>query len=91
LIAGLANLREQVSPPVSTAEPAANEPAEAKLDPQWWIGPETFAGGAMLKIRHPGLGWLAFAIPLENLRKLHEGLGNLVKWAEERAAGESAN
>lgn len=70
LIAGLSGLRVQIEPPGLTAEPAANEPAEAKLDPQWWIGPETFVGGAMLKIRHPGLGCLAFAVPLEYLRKL---------------------
>jgi hypothetical protein len=58
---------------------------------QWWIGPETFVGGAMLKIRHPRLGWLAFAIPLDNLRKLHVGIGTLVERAEQHAAGQNAN
>jgi hypothetical protein len=74
-----------------TADPAPSETPGVKFDPQWWIGPETFVGGAMLKIRHPGFGWLAFAIPLENLRKLHAGVGNLLAWAEERAAGQSTN
>jgi hypothetical protein len=91
LIAGLAALREKVAPVVSTADPAPSETPGVKFDPQWWIGPETFVGGAMLKIRHPGFGWLAFAIPLENLRKLHAGVGNLLAWAEERAAGQSTN
>jgi hypothetical protein len=91
MIGTLARLREQIAPPVSIGDPAPDVPPEAKIDPQWWIGPETFVGGAMLKIRHPGLGWLAFAIPLDNLHKLHAGIGTLVKWAEERAAGQSAN
>jgi hypothetical protein len=29
--------------------------------------------------------------PLENLRKLQAGIETLVAWAEERAAGQSAN
>jgi len=91
LIATLGTLREQTPPPVVPGDPAPNVPPEAKLDPQWWIGPETFVGGAMLKIRHPGFGWLAFAIPLENLRKLQTGIATLVDWAENRAAGESRN
>lgn len=39
----------------------------------------------------PGTGLAPFAAPLENLRKLQAGIETLVTWAEERAAGQSAN
>jgi hypothetical protein len=75
IISALSMLREQQNPAVSTDDPATGALVDAKLDPRWWMGPEQLTGGALLQIRHPGLGWLAFALSLANLRIFHGGLG----------------
>ena len=47
-------------------------------------------GSVMFKIHHPGLGWLAFGIPLDNLRKMHAKIGTFVAWVEHRTTGQGA-
>lgn len=59
IIAAASKRREQLSPPVPVAEPAA--PVIAVDDPNWFVRP--MKGGSLLQVRHPGLGWQHYFLP----------------------------
>lgn len=82
LIQMLANMREQMQPPVRESDPQFNECINAKIDPRWILQTEAFLGGAALHIRDPGLGWLAYALPLQSLRNLQAATTSLLTQAE---------
>ena len=87
----LAQIRADLNPPVRATDPQNGEKAVAIVDPRWWAAYEQFIGGALLQLRHPGFGWLAFALPLESLRGLHHHLGQALATAEQNAAHQKAN
>jgi hypothetical protein len=67
LIRLLAELREEMSPPVSQ-EPPQLHPA-ALHNPRYATELHAFSGGTLLEIRHPSLGWMDFVLPsLERAR-----------------------
>lgn len=70
LIQALGSMREHMSPPVRESDPEVGTHVLATLDPRWVLASETFVGGALLHVRHPGLGWLAFALPIPSLEQL---------------------
>jgi len=82
LIQMLANMRKQMLPPVRESDPQAGDRVEAQLDPRWVLQTEEFLGGAALHIRDPGLGWLAYALPLQSLRHLQAAVTALLAQAE---------
>ncbi|HBO78681.1 hypothetical protein [Cupriavidus sp. UBA2534] len=90
-IAALAQVRESLRPPVRTQDPQAGETVQAIADPRWWMSSEAFVGGALLQLRHPGLGWLAFALPLQSLQALHAEAGKALVVAENQAASQRQN
>jgi hypothetical protein len=67
LIRLLAEIREEMSPPVSQ-EPPQVHPA-ALHNPRYATELHAFSGGTLLEIRHPSLGWMDFVLPsLERVR-----------------------
>jgi len=63
----LAEIREEMSPPVSQ-EPPQLHPA-ALHNPRYATELHPFSGGTLLEIRHPSLGWMDFVLPsLERIR-----------------------
>jgi hypothetical protein len=64
-----AGMRPEISPkPV----PAHQYPIE--VDPCWYSEKHPLFEGAVLFLRHTGLGWAGFAIPKESLVRLNEAL-----------------
>lgn len=82
LIQVLANMREQMQPPVRESDPQFGDRVDAKLNPRWVLQTETFVGGAALHVRDPGLGWLAYALPLQSLRDLQSAVTAILAQAE---------
>jgi hypothetical protein len=67
LIGLLAEIREEMSPPVSPEPPQVH--AAALHNPRYATELHTFSGGTLLEIRHPSLGWMDFVLPsLERVR-----------------------
>ncbi|VVE20938.1 hypothetical protein PAN31108_03124 [Pandoraea anhela] len=79
LIAILGHFRAGVSPPVHANPPNPQSPVFAILDPRWQISGDPMGGGAVLRIRHPGFGWLAFSIPLHELVKFAGGASQIAQ------------
>lgn len=82
LIQVLANMREKMAPPVRESDPQFGDRVDAKLDPRWVLQTEAFVGGAALHIRDPGLGWQAYALPLQSLRDLQSAATAILAQAE---------
>jgi hypothetical protein len=67
LIRVLAQIREEMSPPVSQEPPRAHP--RALHNPRYVTELHPFSGGTLLEIRHPSLGWMDFVLPsLERTR-----------------------
>jgi hypothetical protein len=67
LIRVLAEIREEMSPPVSEQPPLVH--AEVLHNPRYATELHAFSGGTLLEIRHPSLGWMDFVLPsLERVR-----------------------
>jgi hypothetical protein len=67
LIQLLAEMRAEMSPPVSE-EPPPVHPV-ALHNPRYATELHPFSGGTLLEIRHPALGWMDFVLPsLERIR-----------------------
>jgi hypothetical protein len=67
LIRLLAEIREEISPPVSEQPPLVH--AEVLHNPRYATELHAFSGGTLLEIRHPSLGWMDFVLPsLERVR-----------------------
>jgi hypothetical protein len=60
LIAQLLTERESREPPVAMSAP---NPTTALIDPKWHTFKESLNGLSVIQFRHPGAGWLAFALP----------------------------
>jgi hypothetical protein len=58
----LAQIREEMSPPVAEEPPQLHE-AQALHDPRFSTALHEFSGGTLLSFRHPSLGWLPFLLP----------------------------
>src|SRR3954465_11871686 len=58
----LAQIREEMSPPVAEDPPQLQE-AQALHDPRYRTALHEFSGGTLLSLRHPSLGWLPFLLP----------------------------
>lgn len=61
LIRLLAEIREEMSPPVSQEPPQVH--ADPLHDPRYATELHSFSGGTLLEIRHPSLGWMDFVLP----------------------------
>jgi hypothetical protein len=67
LIQLLAELRAEMTPPVSEEPPRVH--ADALHNPRYATELHQFSGGTLLEIRHPSLGWMDFVLPsLERMR-----------------------
>jgi hypothetical protein len=70
LIRVLAQIREEMSPPVSQEPPRAHP--RALHNPRYVTELHQFSGGTLLEIRHPSLGWMDFILPsAERIRITH--------------------
>ena len=56
----LAQIREEMSPPVAAEPP---QPQEVMHDPRYRAELHPFSGGSLISFRHPSLGWLPFLLP----------------------------
>ena len=80
----LAQVREEMSPPVAPEPPQLQE-AQALHDPRYRTTLHPFSGGSLLSFRHPSLGWLPFLLPSVQRRTLVESLGEQeAAWTEVR-------
>ena len=61
LIRVLAEIREEISPPVSQEPPQVH--ADALHNPRYATELHQFSGGTLLELRHPSLGWMDFVLP----------------------------
>ena|SRR5512145_1338057 len=62
LIRVLAQIREEMSPPVPEQPPLAGE-VEPLHAPRYATELHQFSGGTVFEFRHPALGWLEFLLP----------------------------
>jgi hypothetical protein len=85
MIAFLGNVRAQQLPPVRTTDPDPQGVYEAVPDPRWWIRAEPMAPGVSLHLRHPGLGWQVYLLPLASLQTLQETVNRVTPVVEEVA------
>ncbi|GAB7535504.1 hypothetical protein AB4851_17385 [Burkholderia sp. 22PA0099] len=78
----LSLLRASMQPPVPEA-PLRSEQYVVEMDPCWYTEQHALYGGAVLFLRHTGLGWSGFALPPLSLERLHESLGRHLEDARE--------
>jgi hypothetical protein len=62
LIADLSRARAMMQPEVPR-DPEQSFQVEARLDPRFFVNEAPDHGGVLLRLRDPGLGWLAFWLP----------------------------
>ena len=62
LIRVLAQIREEMSPPVPEEPPLVGE-VEPLHAPRYATELHQFSGGTVFEFRHPALGWLEFLLP----------------------------
>lgn len=87
LIQALARLRQTLAPEVRPDSPEGQQ-VLGVVDPRWFIQRDaTTTDGAVLMARHPGVGWLAYALPLASLKHLHGVMGDIIKQAELASPG----
>ncbi|AYQ86598.1 hypothetical protein WJ59_19675 [Burkholderia gladioli] len=70
----LSLLRASMQPAVPET-PSRSEQYVVEMDPCWYTEQHALYGGAVLFLRHTGLGWSGFALPPRSLERLHESLG----------------
>ena len=61
LIQVLAEIRAEMTPPVSEQPPEVRR--DALHNPRYATELHQFSGGTLLEIRHPSLGWMDFILP----------------------------
>lgn len=72
LIAALARLRDSMFP--SVPENAPTDPLPGVGSPLWEVQKYDPPGNRLLRLRHPGLGWLAFLLTEAEATKLSNDL-----------------
>lgn len=75
-VQGMGRMRQLFTEPVAPDLDAGSR-LEAVVDPRWRVMnqvPGHPAGSATLLLRHPGFGWLGFALPQHEARALGEAL-----------------
>lgn len=68
LIAVLWRARAGTTPAVPNEPPNAD--LDGVLDPRFFVNEDLMRGGAIFRVRHPGLGWLAFWWPASSAAQL---------------------
>jgi hypothetical protein len=71
LILQLAKFRKQMTPEVERTVKDGNH-SLGIVDPLWQLNP--IIDQKVLFLRHPGFGWLSFLFPLQEAKKLGNGL-----------------
>ncbi|PRH46381.1 hypothetical protein C6V05_20850 [Burkholderia multivorans] len=74
LIAALADIRQQLQPPIPT-ELRTGQTIATEAAPAFYTEPNDMVDGSTLVLRHAGLGWISYSVPLESLKKLHHLFG----------------
>src|SRR4051812_23785248 len=74
----LAGLRASMSEPVERSADEVRTMATTR-DPSWSVGFMEAEGEAVLALRHPGFGWLAFHLPRARAAMLAEALQRAAK------------
>ena len=69
----LSALRATMRPEVPK-EPLRAHQYVIEIDPCWHAEKHPLHDGAVLFLRHSGLGWAGFALPTESLARLHHAL-----------------
>jgi len=65
----LAQIREEMQPPVAEEPPRLQE-VQALHDPRYRTELHQFSGGSIFSFRHPSLGWLPFLLPSRQRRNI---------------------
>lgn len=73
VIEHLSALRAMMRPEVPK-EPLRTHQYVIEIDPCWYAEKHPLHDGAVLFLRHSGLGWAGFALPTESLARLHHAL-----------------
>lgn len=73
MIEHLSMVRATMRPEVPK-EPRRTHQYVIEMDPCWHSEKHPLYDGAVLFMRHSGLGWAGFALPVESLGKLHQAL-----------------
>ncbi|MGV2289817.1 hypothetical protein AAHK20_13985 [Trinickia sp. YCB016] len=89
MIEHLSFIRASMRPEVPKV-PSRTHQYVIEMDPCWHAERNPLFDGAVLFMRHTGLGWAGFAIPQESLLKLNEVLANHAKASMEAAEREHA-
>jgi hypothetical protein len=84
MIEHLSFVRASMRPEVPKV-PSRTHQYVIEMDPCWHAERNPLFDGAVLFLRHTGLGWAGFAIPQESLLKLNEVLTNHAKASIEAA------
>ncbi|RFU48260.1 hypothetical protein [Paraburkholderia sp. DHOC27] len=85
VIERLALIRASMRPEIAK-EPSRTHQYVIEMDPCWHTEKHPLYEGAVLFMRHSGLGWAGFALPTPSLAKLHEALGKHLAQLEESHA-----
>ena len=83
-VAGLAKLRAAMEPAVTTDFKPGQAVPNVTTTPRWHTQRESLQGLSLLHFRHPGLGWLHFAIPPREAVRLARLLLNQAKVTKKR-------
>lgn len=73
LITLLSSFRVQCGVQVSATKPHGPT-YNGVRNPRWCLQHEMLTGGSLLHLRHPGLGWLTFSLPMAERQKLANAL-----------------
>lgn len=77
IIAGLAGLRARMAPVVAM-DPAFNGHVNVTLDPRYWVSHDALHNATLLRLRHPGHGWLAYLVPTNETARMRDLLDQQV-------------
>ncbi|WP_323119646.1 hypothetical protein [Burkholderia alba] len=81
----LSLLRASMQPPIPDV-PSRTGQYVMEMDPCWYTEKHPLYGGAVLFMRHTGLGWAGFALPPHSLKRLHACLARHLEAEVETAS-----
>ncbi|WP_321871564.1 hypothetical protein [Paraburkholderia tropica] len=90
LIEELGTIRSSMRPGVPDM-PVRTHQYVMEINPSWHTELHPLFDGAALFLRHSGLGWTSFALPLESLRKLSGALSAQISLLEDFSAHATVN